>query len=116
MSKKIAFDPIIVKDFYKEHLNIDLIEEFMFHSERKWRFDFCIPKLMIAIEIEGGIWGYGGHSRGKGFVEDMEKYNEATAMGWRILRTRPSQCCMMEMIDLLKRTIKIVKDTKVYKK
>lgn len=41
---------------------------------------------MIAVEIEGGIWTLGRHSRGKGMENDMIKYNAAAELGWRVLR------------------------------
>lgn len=65
--------------------------EFQFHPKRKWKFDFAWPELKIALEIEGGVWKRGGgrHNRGKGFLRDLEKYNEATQHGWRLLRTTP---------------------------
>jgi len=60
--------------------------EYKFHPKRKWRFDFAFPDIKLAIECEGGVWSDGRHTRGKGFVGDSEKYNEAVIMGWRILR------------------------------
>jgi len=66
--------------------------EFRFHGERKWRADFAIPSRMILIEIEGGIWSGGRHTRGGGFAGDMEKYNAAAVLGYRLLRYTPSQC------------------------
>jgi len=65
---------------------ISYMREHKFHPERKWRFDFAFPKPMLAIEIEGGTWTAGAHSRGKGFQEDCEKYNAAAKLGWRVLR------------------------------
>lgn len=44
-----------------------------------------------ALEIEGGAWSGGRHTRGKGFVADMEKYNEAQLLGWTIYRVTPEQ-------------------------
>ena len=41
---------------------------------------------MIAVELEGGVWTNGRHSRGAGFTSDCEKYNEAQLLGWRVLR------------------------------
>jgi len=60
--------------------------EYYFHPSRKWRFDFAWPALMIAVEVEGGVWSGGRHTRGKGFVEDCIKYNEAALLGWTVFR------------------------------
>jgi hypothetical protein len=56
---------------------------------------------MIAIEIEGGIYTNGRHTRGKGFANDMEKYNEATAMGWHIFRVTPKEFREFKHFDLI---------------
>lgn len=61
-------------------------QEHKFHPSRNWRFDFAYPTRKIAIEAEGGVWSAGRHTRGGGYTSDCEKYNEATAMGWRIFR------------------------------
>ena len=69
--------------------NIDIPEsEYMFAKElkRKFRFDYCYTKHKLAIEIEGGIWINGRHNRASGFIKDMEKYNIACILGYRILR------------------------------
>lgn len=63
--------------------------EYRFHPSRKWRFDCAWREQMIALEIEGGIWSQGRHTRGAGFLGDMEKYNAAVLLGWRVLRTTP---------------------------
>jgi hypothetical protein len=60
--------------------------EYKFDKNRKWRFDFAWPKMMIALEAEGGTWTEGGHVRGKGYENDCTKYNEATAQGWKVYR------------------------------
>jgi very-short-patch-repair endonuclease len=59
--------------------------------ERRWRFDFACESLKIAIEVEGGAWTRGRHTRGTGFISDMLKYNRAATMGWRVLRYTPEQ-------------------------
>ena len=65
------------------------VYEYRFHSTRKWRFDYAWPDKKLALEVEGGVWTQGRHTRGSGFVGDMEKYNAAATMGWRILRVQP---------------------------
>ena len=66
--------------------NIRVTREYEFFPGRKWRFDFAFLDDKIAVEIEGGVFSYGGHSRGKGYEKDCEKYNTAVIMGWRVLR------------------------------
>lgn len=60
--------------------------EYRFHPVRKWRFDAAWPAQKVAVEVEGGIWNGGRHTRGKGFIEDATKYAEATLLGWRVFR------------------------------
>ena len=63
--------------------------EHRFHPVRRWRFDIAWADHMIALEVEGGVWTGGRHTRGSGFMKDMEKYNTAAAMGWIVLRAVP---------------------------
>ena len=62
------------------------VREHRFHPVRKWRFDFAWPGYMLAVEIEGGVFVTGRHSRGLGMLADMEKAATAMMMGWRVLR------------------------------
>jgi very-short-patch-repair endonuclease len=55
-------------------------------SGRRWRYDFAFPDRKLAIEIEGGIFTQGGHTRGKGYERNLEKYNMAAFLGWTVLR------------------------------
>ena len=70
----------------------DACAEFKFHPSRKWRADFAIPSRRLLIEIEGGAWSGGRHTRGAGFVGDMLKYNAAAILGYRVLRYQPQDC------------------------
>lgn len=76
--------------------------EFVFHNERKWRFDYCWPDKKIALEIEGGVFTGGRHTSGPGFMGDMEKYNQAVLYGWKVIRTTPSKLLTSETLDLIK--------------
>jgi very-short-patch-repair endonuclease len=64
------------------------VSEFHFAQSlnRQWRFDFAYPTQQIGIEVEGGTWANGRHSRGAGMEKDMEKYNMAAILGWLVLR------------------------------
>ena len=66
----------------------DWQREYQFHPTRKWRFDLAHPTRKLAVEIEGlGPQGSAGrHQRIAGFMGDLDKYAEAWAMGWRVLR------------------------------
>ena len=63
--------------------------ELLFHPKRKWRFDFAWEEQKLALEIHGGIHSGGRHTRGRGFVEDRAKMNEATLLGWTVLEVTP---------------------------
>lgn len=79
-----------IEDLFNSMLTIASIKgvqrEYKFHPERKWRFDFAIPERKIAVEIEGGIWVQGRHNSGAGMEKDMEKYNAAVDLGWKLYR------------------------------
>lgn len=66
-------------------------QEHQFALPRKWRFDYAWVKEKIAIEKEGGVWTHGRHTRGQGFINDLEKYNAAQLLGWRVFRFTPKQ-------------------------
>lgn len=62
------------------------VPEYRFAPPRRWRFDLAWPERMVALEIEGGTWISGAHTRGRHFESDAEKYNEAALAGWKVLR------------------------------
>lgn len=65
--------------------------EHRFHGKRRWRFDLAWPEQMAAVEVEGGVYTNGRHTRGSGFTADCEKYNEAALDGWRVIRVTAAQ-------------------------
>ena len=65
--------------------------EFKFHATRKWRADFRITGHMILVEVEGGVYSNGRHTRGTGYEADAEKYSTAAIEGWTVLRYTTGQ-------------------------
>lgn len=59
-------------------------------TETKHRIDFAHLRTKVAIEIEGGIWTEGRHTRGEGFEADCLKYNRLTMEGWAVIRLTSS--------------------------
>lgn len=91
------FTKIISKKF-----NVECVKEYRFDTKRRWRFDYAIPDFKIALEVEGGVWSGGKHIRAKGFLGDMEKYNRATLLGWRVYRCTPQNLYTEDTFNLLK--------------
>lgn len=89
----------------KTDLCVECVKEYMFHPVRKWRFDYAIPEHKVALEVEGGIWTKGRHTRPQGFLGDIEKYNAGTLLGWRIFRVTPDELYSNKTFNLLKDAI-----------
>ncbi len=62
----------------------ELEKEYRFCPGREWRADYRIGSWLI--ELEGGVYSGGRHTRAKGFVEDCFKYNTAAMLGYRVIR------------------------------
>jgi very-short-patch-repair endonuclease len=75
--------------------------EHRFHPIRRWRFDAAFPERMVAIEVDGGAFIGGRHTRGAGFKADCEKLNAAALHGWRIFRFLPEQVRNGEALKIL---------------
>lgn len=67
------------------------VPEYRWHPVRKFRADYAIPLHRVLIEIDGGLWVNGGHSRGAARMHDMAKDRAATLLGWRTLRYAPTE-------------------------
>ena len=87
--------------------------EFLFHRKRKWRFDLAWPQLLIAVEIEGGIWVGGRHVRGEGYEADCEKYNEAQMAGWMVLRFTPGMIKRGKAWNVIEKAIRRAADGEI---
>jgi hypothetical protein len=76
--------------------------EYCFATSRRWRFDYSWPAALVALEVEGGVWTRGRHTRGAGFLKDIEKYNAAAVLGWRLLRVTPQTLATTDTVALIR--------------
>lgn len=94
----------------KEHAIPPPIKEFRLCDDRRWRGDYVwiLENKKILLEIEGGTWlKKGGHTTGVGFQNNCEKYNEATLMGFTVLRVTKYHMMNGQMIEWIKRALDI---------
>jgi len=83
----------------------ELETEHYFHPDRRWHSDYLHRPTMTLIELEGGVYSGGRHTRGKGFIEDIFKYNAATMLGYRLVRVGTGMATphyLTQIIDWLK--------------
>lgn len=96
---------MVFKAYIRQELKMELVKEYRFHPVRRWRFDYAFPELKVAIEVEGAVWTKGRHTRGAGYIKDMEKYNTAAMMGWTVIRVTPQQKFKEETLQMIKQAI-----------
>lgn len=91
------------------HIRADSLPEpeqqYRFDDSRRWRFDFAWPSCKVAVEVNGGEWSEGRHSRGAGMAGDYEKLNAATIAGWRVLQFTGGQVRDGVAIDTIRRAL-----------
>lgn len=116
-----------------DEAGIEYFQEYMFHPTRKWRFDFAFPGAKLAVEVEGGLLGApvhcqvcgatvmirtktgksivvrqsGRHNVGKGYVSDLEKYQQAVLLGWRVVRVGVDDVKKGRAISLIREILSI---------
>ena len=98
-------EELFMHQLMENQLDIPKVE-YKFLKNRRFRFDFAWPDRMIAVEIEGGVFSGGRHTRGVGYTRDLEKYNLATLHGWLVFRfttqdvtTQKAIAFMSEVMD-----------------
>jgi very-short-patch-repair endonuclease len=86
-----------------EQAGIPFEREYRFASPRRWRADFRVQGHRstvgpigfynaieyVLIEIDGGGFVAGRHTRGTGFEKDAEKASAAAILGYRVIRCTP---------------------------
>ena len=84
-----------------------LIKEYQFAPNRKFRMDYYgeLNGIKFCVELEGGIFVRGRHTRPSGFLRDMEKYNLAAQLGIFVFRV-PSHNISAEWLSPIIKSIK----------
>ena len=86
-------------------LDLKWIHRHKFMVDRKFEFDFAFPTIKLAIEVQGGIWIVGGHTKGVGIKQDHDKNQNACALGWQMLYCCPDDIKKGIAISFIEKTI-----------
>jgi very-short-patch-repair endonuclease len=73
--------------------------QFRIHRKRRFRADFYFPKGQLVVEVDGGGYVKGRHSRGKGIERDAEKSAYIAQMPARLMRVTPKHVKSGEAVD-----------------
>lgn len=86
-------------------LGIESQREVLLVPGRKFRTDLVVRDL--AIEVDGGGFIQGRHSRGSGIEKDAEKQALVTIAGYRTLRVTPRQIESGEALGWIERALPV---------
>jgi len=89
----------------EQECGVKVEKEYKFHPKRRFKFDYAIVDLKIAIEQEGGVYNGKAHGSVSGILRDIEKYTLAGANGWIVLRFLPEQMFKNDTINTINQTI-----------
>ena len=73
---------------------------------RRFRCDLSWPAQRLVVEVDGGAFTGGRHTRGGGFVKDCEKTNLLTLAGWRVLRVTAPQVRSGAALDWIEQALR----------
>ena len=64
------------------------VRQYHYARPRKLRADFAWPDAGLLVEVQGGLFSRrnGAHGSIEGILADIDRLNEATLAGWRLLR------------------------------
>lgn len=111
MRKKPVGRSVAPDEFHKKlkrsFKGLEVVKEHQFHPVRRWRFDYAIPEIKVAVEVDGAVWVGGRHNNPAGYIADMEKLNTAASMGWLVLRFTTHDRFCRKSIKLIKETVQL---------
>ena len=97
----MKYNPQIVSAYYVQSGLPAPVFEHRFHHTRKWRLDIAWPDHKLAVEVQGGIFIQGRHSRGAAMLKEWEKLNALVVMRWRVMYCQPKDVCTIEFVTRL---------------
>ena len=68
---------------------------------RGFVFDRVWPAQRVAVEVQGGLYINGAHSRGSGVERDCLKASMAAALGWRVLPVSKAMIESGQAVELI---------------
>lgn len=83
-----------------------VVKEYRFAPDRRFKADYALPQVKVLIEVEGGVFTSGRHTRGAGYISDLEKYNLAALLGFRVYRFTPEQVIKGEAMSFLRKAMR----------
>jgi len=89
----------------RAHALPEPVAEYRFAPPRRWRFDWCWVDQKLALEVQGGIFTRGRHTRGPALLKEFEKLNAAARLGYRVMFTTPSQLASPEMFEAIREAL-----------
>lgn len=63
------------------------------------------PDYRLAIEVQGGVFVRGRHTRGAALLKEWEKLNHAAMLGWRVMFVQPNDLCMGAFAEMVQRAL-----------
>lgn len=66
-----------------------------------YRLDFAWPALGVGVEVMGGVWSGGAHSRPAGIQRDYAKSNLAQKVGWTLISLTQRDLTSGNALDLI---------------
>lgn len=83
------------------------VTEYRAFTTRRWRLDYAWPDRKVCLEVDGGLYVRGRHSRGPGAEADMEKQAAHILDGWLYLRASPQQVASGVALTWVERALKM---------
>lgn len=66
-----------------------------------YRLDFAWPDFKLAVEVQGGTWSGGRHTRGAGYEHDRRRQNRLQLAGWIVLEFTGSMIDSGEALGMI---------------